>query len=133
MDNFFNKYQKYKKKYLDLKSNQEGGGKQKKHKNLSPEEILTIHPMGSPSSMNKFLLSPEIDFIFKKCSKKFGKECSKENINDILTYIISVNQTSGNLKKEIEDLSKKTKLTKDFILEVNKNHKEYIDKNVIKK
>ena len=30
-------------------------------------------------------------------------------------------------------LTAKTKLTKDFILEVNKNNKEYIDKNDIKK
>lgn len=132
MDNFFNKYQKYKKKYLDLKIKQEGGGKRKVYKNLSEEEIITAHPAGSPSSMNQFLLAPETDFIFKKCSKKFGKQCSKENINDVLTYIINVNQTNGIVKKEIDDLAKKTKLSKDFILEVDKTHKEFINDNIVK-
>ena len=35
-------------------------------------------------------------------------------------------------KKEIEDLAKKTKLSKDFILEVNKTHKEFINDNIVK-
>ena len=127
---YYSKYQKYKKKYLNFKNKieLEGGGKRKLHKNLSEEEIIITNPIGSPSKMNKFLLAPETDFIFKKCSKKFGKQCSKQNINDILTYIINTELTNSN----INDLSESTKLTKEFVSEIVKNHKLFINENMVK-
>lgn len=136
-DVFYQKYLKYKKKYLEIKSiyknNQEGGDK-RLLKNISEEDIVIANPIGSPNSMNKFLLEPEVNYIYNICSKKknFKKLCSRENLTDLLTFIININQTHGDFNQEIDHLVKYSKLSKEFINEIIKNHQEYIKNNTVK-
>ncbi len=134
MPDYYQKYLKYKKKYLLEKSklSQEGGGKRTVH-SVSEEDIVIANPIGSPTMMNRFLLGPEVDFIYGKCSKNksFAKQCSKENITDLLTYIINIEQTHGDFNREVTNLIKFSKLSKDFVNQIIKNHKEFEKKNLV--
>ena len=72
-DIFYQKYLKYKKKYQEIKKeleNKQIGGDKRPIKNLSEDDIIIANPIGSPNLMNKFLLEPEVNYIYSKCSKK---------------------------------------------------------------
>ncbi len=136
-DIFYQKYLKYKKKYQEIKKeleNKQIGGDKRPIKNLSEDDIIIANPIGSPNLMNKFLLEPEVNYIYSKCSKKkdFKKLCSRENLTDLLTYIININQTNGDFSEEIDNLVKYSKLTKQFVNDIIKNHQEYIKNNTVK-
>ena len=136
------KYYKYKKKYINLKNEIKdscasldmiGGGKRYlKGDNLdkvkvNKEDIMTITPIGSPTVINTWLLQPEIDFISKKCSKdkKLKKFCKSENISKIITEVYRFQQNGDNFKKNIDEVSKNSKLSKEFILSVFKEHETW--------
>ena len=125
--NYYSKYLKYKKKYLDLKKMinfQNGGGKRYLKQEIDKDPLI-LTPSGMPNKMNKFLLQPEINFIKKKCSKNksTAKICTDQNVSDLLTYFFTSEQTGYNPSKDLEIISKKTKLSKDFINSVLKYHK----------
>tara|TARA_B100001093_G_C26842639_1_gene1021298 strand:- start:2380 stop:2802 length:423 start_codon:yes stop_codon:yes gene_type:complete len=129
------KYLKYKKKYLDIKKNnleQEGGAKRTLKNFIDKEDIILANSVGTTNLMNKFLLAPEVNFIYDKCSKNknYKNQCSKDNINDLITYIINIEQTYGNFDHEIKNLIKFSKLTKDFVMDIIKHHKSYIKDNL---
>jgi hypothetical protein len=130
--NYYSKYLKYKKKYLELKNLelknlivvQSGGGKRYLKQEIDKDPLI-LTPTGMPNKMNKFLLQPEINFIKKKCSnnKSIAKICTDQNISDLLTYFFTSEHTGYNPSKDLEIISKKTKLSKDFVSSVLKYHK----------
>jgi len=120
------KYLKYKKKYLELQNmiaSQSGGGKRYLKQEMD-KDPLTLTPSGMPNIMNNFLLKPEINFIKKKCikNKSTVKICTDQNISDLLTYFFTSEQTGYNPSKDLEKISKKTKLSTEFINSVLKYH-----------
>ena len=135
--NYEKKYIKYKKKYINICNqlkeieNQKGGGKrylrQDKLDKVSKEDIITITPIGSPTVMNTWLLQPEINFISKQCSKKndLKKFCKSEIISKIITDIYNFQQNGDNIKKKLDELSKKYKVSKEFISTVLKIHQDW--------
>ena len=88
---------------------------------------MTITPIGSPTVINNWLLQPEIDFIIKKCSKdkKLKKFCKAENISNLITQIYKSLHNGENIKKNIDEISKQTKIPKDFISMVIKYHESW--------
>ena len=133
---YYDKYLKYKKKYLEIKENKKeitGGGKRylrgddgKVNINkVDKEDIMTLTPMGSPTRMNTFLLGPEINFIANKCSKEkdMKKHCTPENITNLLTQFYNFETTNESVKKNLSNVSKSTNLKVDFIEKVLKYHR----------
>ena len=112
--------------YENTESNidQLAGGKRFLKQDIDKDPLI-LTPSGKPTKMNKFLLQPEINFIKKKCSKNkdVSKMCTEENISDLLTYFFTSEQTGYNPSKDVDNIIKKTKLSKDFVNSVLKYHK----------
>ena len=104
-------------------ASQSGGGKRYLKQEMD-KDPLTLTPSGMPNIMNNFLLKPEINFIKKKCikNKSTVKICTDQNISDLLTYFFTSEQTGYNPSKDLEKISKKTKLSTEFINSVLKYH-----------
>ena len=113
--------------------NLEGGGK-RYLKQDSGRDPLILTPSGLPNhKLNKFLLSPEINYLKKECkkNKKFSKLCDEQKISSVINLIYNYEQTNQNIKKELKSASKQLKLSEDFILFIFENHKLWKKKHFL--
>lgn len=124
-DKYYKLYLKYKKKYLAAKIkyqqfNQLGG-----KKNNENYDALHITSIGdSNNSLKSILLEPEVNFIFKKCSKNKLK-CDKKKILSLLGKIYSINNVNEKISKKIKDISKEMKIPTLIVENIFKYHKMY--------
>ena len=114
-------YINYENTTLDIE--QSAGGKRYLKQEIEKDPLI-LTPSGKPNKMNKFLLKPEVNFIKKKCSKNknSSKLCTEDNISDLLTYFFTSEQTGYNPSKDVDNITKKMKLSKDFVKSVLKYH-----------
>lgn len=131
MDNhYYQKYLKYKSKYLEIKKDleQNGGGKRMLKQETESDPLL-ITPIGQPNSkLSSFFLKPEINFIKKKCGK--DKSCNEQNINLILTEVYKSEQTGQ--KIDVNNFSKSNKISQDLINNIIKFHKIWKSEHFLK-